>query len=357
MAVPLPRVRPARSTPGRTEPAAPYGVGVTEPRTDLGPDVSAGGRPGFADLRAAALGDRPGLDVTGWTRPVGELGWAEWTAGVVLGGQGRYAAATDVFRRLARHRDPVLRAHALIALASHRRQLGGHALARTYDGAALHALATVGDPKPDTRTVTAPAGFVADGVDLAGARADALLGLAADALGLGRLAEARQLRGLAVPDAATASWRTLVRADWIAAEIALGSGNPEEAIGHAESAGHRSQGAGSLRHAIKSDLVRSAGLATAATAQAIPTLHSVVEQAMEFCLFPLLWPTALLLAELDQGSAAKWTDLGRKALVRVLEQADPETIRCALASPWVPWSVVRSGDVDGLRARSKIFTD
>lgn len=345
------------------------------------PPVALGGaRPGSGELRAAAFGASPGAEVSGWAAPnatrrsSGDAeDWSAFAAAVVLGGQGRYAAAGVLLDRLRRHPDRRLAAHAGIALASHRRQLGGHALARALDGAALRTL--LDGAQPSRASLRPVAELIpdcaADDLDLAGARADALLGLAADALGLGRVTEAHRLRTRAVTEAAetgrsgvagersavTAGWRTEIRAAWIGAEIALGSQDPERAVDYAASAVELAQEAGAVRHAIKSELIRSAGLATLAPAQAIPRLRSVVEQATAFRQLPLLWPAGLLLARLDPSRDAQWTDISRKALVEVLVGAGPEIFRCARSSPWVPWSLLRSGDVDSRGTRSKIFTD
>lgn len=91
-------------------------------------------------LEQAAFGDRPDLVIT--ARPAQPRD--RWLAAVVLGGQGRYAAAAVLLDELIAGRDPVLAAFAASTLASHRRQLGGHAAARVLDATGLHRLATAG---------------------------------------------------------------------------------------------------------------------------------------------------------------------------------------------------------------------
>ncbi|MGH3763409.1 MAG: hypothetical protein ACRDTB_37500, partial [Actinophytocola sp.] len=83
------------------------------------------------DLDRAAFGDRPDLII----RPYPVEPRDRWLAAVVLGGQGRYAAATTLLNDLVTHPDPELAALACATLASHRRQLGGHAHARRLDAA------------------------------------------------------------------------------------------------------------------------------------------------------------------------------------------------------------------------------
>src|SRR6201998_551588 len=118
-------------------------------------------------LAAAAFGDRPGS----WPLPTATTPQQLWLRPVAAGGQGRYSSA---YRDLAelRRSGPAGR---LVSLAhsteaSFLRQLGWHALARGRDGRALALAGT--DPE---------------------ARADALIGLAADALGVGRFAAAATL--------------------------------------------------------------------------------------------------------------------------------------------------------------------
>lgn len=99
-----------------------------------------------------------------------------WAAAVALGGVGHYARAAGVLEALRRDPavDPGLRAHALVTRASHLRQLGGHAAATPLDGRAARLARGLGCPVgPDDPWGT---GAVA-------AVADALTGLAADALG------------------------------------------------------------------------------------------------------------------------------------------------------------------------------
>ena len=105
------------------------------------------------------------------------------------------------------------------------RQLGWHTLARGWDG---RAFALAGDD-PE-------------------ARADALIGLAADALGVGRFAAAATLltRADAALDGAeltplTAD-RLAVRRGWVGAELAMASGDGSTAVRRAEASGRKGAG-------------------------------------------------------------------------------------------------------------------
>ncbi|UVS82094.1 hypothetical protein [Actinokineospora sp. UTMC 2448] len=97
---------------------------------------------------------------------------AAWLAAVALGARGHYAAAATHLGPLARSPDPVLAALAAATRASHLRQVGGHAAARSWDARGLHRLtaARAADAGPDGAPGLAAA-----------ARAEARLALAADA--------------------------------------------------------------------------------------------------------------------------------------------------------------------------------
>ena len=163
------------------------------------------------------------------------------------------------------------------------RQLGWHALARGWDGRAL-ALA---------------------GAD-AEARGDALIGLAADALGLGRFAAAAALLTRADQDLTLASVpdRLEVRRRWVAAELAMARGEGQIAVRHAEEAVERAQAlaadsTGSIRHRVKSDVVLAAALCSAGNAE---RARAVAEEAFDdtgrLGLIPLRWALACLLIDI-----------------------------------------------------------
>jgi hypothetical protein len=281
-------------------------------------------------LRDAAFGGNPGADVakaaTGTPRQ-------RWLAAVVLGGQGRYAAATALLTELRHTADPVLASLAASTLASQRRQVGGHAAARRLDGEALARLAGV-EPVADDP----------DCVDAAGALTDALTGLAADAIGVG--GPARRLHVVAADTVERLGgteghrWRSAVRLDWVRAEIELAAGRPADALVPAERAVAVATAAGAVRHRVKSRMVLAATLAN---------LHDVVSkeraEALLECdlrhnealgLTPLVWPCALLLGELRPDGAAGWHERAKGVLSCVLLRADPVARSLAAASVWVP---------------------
>jgi hypothetical protein len=233
-------------------------------------------------LAAAAFGDRPGS----WPLPTATTPRQLWLRAVAAGGQGRYGSA---YRDLAELRRAGA-AGRLVSLAhstqaSFLRQLGWHALARGWDGRAL-ALAGA-DPE---------------------ARADALIGLAADALGVGRFAAAATL--LARVDSAPAHRpavpdRLPVRRRWVAAELAMARGEGAQAVRHAEEAVDLAQAmaVASARHQVKSQVVLAAGLCAAGTtARAGAVAETALQDTGRLQLLPLRWALACLLIDIGNVS-------------------------------------------------------
>jgi hypothetical protein len=273
----------------------------------------------LSTLHRAAFGECPGLAIA--SVPADPR--SRWLAAVALGGQGRYAAASGLLRDLGQAADPVLAALAASTIASHHRQLGGHASARTLDAAALRALSRPGGGEP------------ADG-EVEQAWSDVLLGLAADALGLGRFGEARRLVA-AARRRGDPGWRGTIRLGWVCAEIELGSGRPARAVPHAEAAARSAAAAGSIRHRVKSALVLGAAVAVAGDrTRARDLLATARSDAAEHGLLPLVWPCALLLADLEPAEAATHRRSAAEALHTVLRRTDPVGRRLARFSPWVP---------------------
>jgi hypothetical protein len=275
-------------------------------------------------LRAAAFGSDPRPDpavTRGGRSPRERL-----LAAVVLGAQGRYAAAATLLEGLRNGTDRLEASLAASTLAAHRRQLGGHRHARALDGEAFAGAAGL-DTEPDP-----------DGLDAAGARADALLGLAADNLALGRLAAARRLAARAADQ--DAGWRARVRGGWVGAEIELAAGQGAAAVPHAERAYETALARGARRHAVKSGIVLAVALRVAEAPDHRKISDDLVGNAMaaaEECeLLSLLWPAALVAADLRPGHAEEYRFRVAQVLHAVLRSADPCGRRVAGESPWVP---------------------
>lgn len=227
-----------------------------------------------SDLITAAFGNLPGR----WPLPSAHTPRQLWLRAVVAGGQGRYGSARNDLATLLRGA-PADRLASLAhsTQASFLRQLGWHRLARGWDGRAL-ALAGA-DPE---------------------AAADAFIGLAADGLGIGRLAAAATLLSRAEPIVAEASQHRLaVRRAWVAAELAMASGDGAVAVRNAELAVELAAGTASARHAAKSDVVLAAALCSAG---AVDRARTVGQAALELTgrlgLVPLRWAVACLLIDI-----------------------------------------------------------
>ena len=235
-------------------------------------------------LAAAAFGDEPGR----WPLPTAITPRQLWLRAVASGGQGRYGSAYGDLAALRRSCADRQADRRLVSLAhstqgSLLRQLGWHTLARGWDGGALALAGT--DPE---------------------ARADALIGLAADALGVGRFAAATTL--LTRADAALAAQlpahvadRLAVRRRWVAAELAMAAGEGAIAVRHAEEAVELAQQmvVASARHRVKSDVVLAAALCSAGvTERARAVAETALEAAGRFGLTPLRWALACLLIDI-----------------------------------------------------------
>jgi hypothetical protein len=242
----------------------------------------------------AAFGDQPGR----WPLPAATTAHEQWLRAVAAGGQGRYGSAyADLAALLGAAPSERLRSLAHSAHASFLRQLGWHDLARGSDG---RAWALAGDD-PE-------------------AAGDALTGLAADALGIGRLATAATLLGRADPFVAQAPPRLAVRKAWVAAELAMFGGEGDVAVRNAEVAVELAATTfgGSARHRAKSQVVLAAALCSSG---ALDRARSVADAALELTgelgLVPLRWAVACLLVDLGTP-----VNLGTEAQTRVAELRD-----------------------------------
>ena len=239
-----------------------------------------------SDLTASAFGNQPGR----WPLPSAGTPRQLWLRAVGAGGQGRYGSARNDLTTLLRSA-PADRLASLAhsTQASFLRQLGWHRLARGWDGRAL-ALAGA-DPE---------------------AAADALIGLAADALGVGRLAAAATLLSRAEPIVAQApQHRLLVRRAWVAAELAMVAGDGATAVRNAEVAVELAattvDGSVSARHCAKSDVVLAAALCSDGAVDRARTVgEATLGLTGRLGLVPLRWAVACLLVDLvDTGSPTR----------------------------------------------------
>lgn len=243
-----------------------------------------------ATLSAAAFGSHPGR----WPLPTAATPQLLWLRAVAAGGQGRYGSARVDLEALVRSA-PTGRLASLAhsTQGSFLRQLGWHTLARRWDG---RALALAGDD-PE-------------------AGADALIGLAADALGVGRFDAAATLLSRADQylSAGTAVHRPAVRRSWVAAELAMAAGAGPTAVRHAEAAVEQATepvfqpvsqpiaSAVSERHRVKSQLVLAAALCSAGDLeQARVVGDTALDAAGRLGLLPLGWALTCLLVDIGSG--------------------------------------------------------
>lgn len=208
-----------------------------------------------------------------------------WLRAVAAGGLGRYGAAHAELDRIVRLRPgPRLESLALSTRASFLRQLGWHWRAHDWDGRAWAAAG--GDPE---------------------AGADALIGLAADALGVGRLAASAVLlqRAACVVDSTSTPPRLAIRLAWVRAELAMAGGDGRSAVDHARHGVELAQAAlpGLRRHQVKSDVVLAAALCCAGDLAACRALaRTALDAAAAHALMPLRWALASLLADIGADS-------------------------------------------------------
>ena len=306
--------------------------------TDDGP----GGRTDeLADLLAAgeraAFHGRPDAGVPGLTRAVevagaagreAEASAATWLLGVCLGAAGRYGPALRALDPLVTVTGTatgrVFASLAAATVASVHRQLGRHDVAQGYDEAALAASA-----------------------DTAEGRFDALLGLAADAVGRGdeataraRLTEATDLVG-----ERTDWWRQRVRLGWVAAEVALLAGSPADAVTAAADAVQRAERSDAPRHVAKGLLFLGVAQVEAGReAQAVTTLRRAALLAESLGTRPLQWPVravlGALLAETAPAESAQCLAVARRAVESIAADLPDD-----LAAEWLA-----RPDVAALRA-------
>jgi tetratricopeptide (TPR) repeat protein len=202
---------------------------------DLAGLLAAGERAAFHGRPGAGVDPlRRAVDVARAGGLTAEAAAAGWLLGVCLSSAGRYGTALEVLDPLVAGEgtpeSQVLAALASATTASIHRQLGRHAVAQGYDERALAGSQGSGE-----------AGF------------DALLGLSADAIGLGDrgTATARLDEASALAAGRSEWWRQRVRLGWVQAEVALLAGNPADAVQAASAAVDLAEQAGAPRHVAK----------------------------------------------------------------------------------------------------------
>jgi len=219
---------------------------------------------------------------------------ATWARAVEWGARGRYAEAESLVAPLAAAHDR-WSSLSLSLLASHRRQVGDIDEAMRLDTAAWQEACD------------------------AESRADALTGLAADAVASGDLDRAVAWHDEAAADAAQ-HWRTLTRWHWVAAERALLSGDSLRASAHARQA-LTACASRSGRHEAKSRII------LAAASGQVDELVDVSAVLSSEGWVTLAWPLALVAADhaaqVPAEALAEAWEAGREATYAI-ERGLPE---------------------------------
>ncbi|WP_327149723.1 hypothetical protein [Nocardia sp. NBC_01329] len=295
--------------------------------------------PVFSAFADAAFGPRPDRSAAELPEPSDPL--EMWWRAVALGGAGHYAAGRTALRRLsAATTDPVLLSLAASTRGSLLRQLGWHERAAGYDGQAAAlvlpavAAAAARPPHPGSEGTVAPVGY-GDRPDAVDAAADALIGLAADALGVGRTALSARLldRCTALLDRAapdpggytalgtgvTQRPRARVRLHWVRAETALADGRGTPALAEADAALTLAEQGPSARHRVKSRLLfAAAASATGQPDRARALADRIDEECRAAGLVPLRWACAMLRGGLAATSGDRDTATSDAAACRAV---------------------------------------
>lgn len=208
----------------------------------------------FKEVRARALA---GLGASGEDERA-----RDWVAAAAAVGRGDFDQAEPSLRVLADGSPPVGLA-ASLTLASLLRQTGRHAEARAFDERAL------------------------EGARSDAERADALIGLAADAVGMAQEARCADLLERAARAAPLDDLRVLIRLNWVRCEHALLRGRAREAAGFARVAVQECRAYGSRRHAAKSMLFLGAALRLAGDREAAHWLAEAERVATEIGARPI----------------------------------------------------------------------
>lgn len=250
---------------------------------------------------------------------VAEMAAAAWLLGVALGAGGRYGGALTVLSPLvtagqAQGMAPERRLFGALSsatIASIHRQLGRHAIAREADLDALELSDGAGE-----------------------AAFDAFVGLASDAVGLdevdeavSRLAQAE----LVLPGRGDEWWRQRVRLAWARAEVAMLSGQAEDAAEQAAEAVQRAEDARAPRHVAKGLLLLGLSQVAGGQDEAIATLRRSATFAESLGVLPLVWPSRALLGAMlaecstdgELAESAKSLSAARSAVLVIASDLPP----------------------------------
>lgn len=286
---------------------------------DLASLLAAGERAAFHGRPGAGVDplERAAAVATERNLPT-EAAAARWLLSVCQSASGRFGQALDALDGLlpvtadAPAERRIFGALGEATLASIHRQIGRHAEARSHDEIALELSEAVGE-----------AGF------------DAILGLAADAVGLGEGDTARDHLAAAgaLVDGHAEWWRQRVRVGWVQAEVALLEGRPDDAVASAALAVERAEQAGAPRHVAKGLLFQGVAQVEAGRhGEAAALLRRAGLLAESLATLPLLWPAravlGALMGEQDEQESQRCLRSARRT-VELIAADLPEGLRAA----------------------------
>ena len=240
-----------------------------------------------------------------------------WLRAVGLGAQGYYTrgwAELDSCLSIDDHALDADVSLAASAAASFHRQLGRHLTAAMLDEYAL-ALA-----------LRTPRNAHALEAEL-----DALVGLAADSVGVGDVAAATRWLARAAALGSSA-WRAQVRLAWVRAEVALLGGVAHEAGPAADQAVAISREVGAMRHLAKS-LLFTAVSRPAGDPESARAAYESLEVATAIGARTLLWPARIVLSSLEPVKAGVHAHNAAAVIRSIAADTPPEIARGWLQGP------------------------
>lgn len=291
--------------------------------TDLASLLAAGEHAAFHGRPAAAIADLERAVVLAQQESrLPEVTAAAWLLGVSMSAAGRYGGGMRVLVPLveageASAASPESRLFAALAAAtcaSIQRSLGRHPAAEDYDQRGLALTDGTGE-----------AGF------------DCQLGLASDAVGLGRAGEAQQRLTAAEQVAADHGeqwWRQRVRLGWVRTEVLLLEDSPHAAIEHASASVELAEQSSAPRHVAKGLLFQGVAELSAGEPDAVATLRRAASLADGLAALPVAWQARALLGALLEAEApeesARSLAAARAAVLEIAGDLPP-----ALRDEWL----------------------
>jgi hypothetical protein len=291
-----------------------------EPERDLASLLASGERATFHGPPRAAIRDlERAVGVAARDGLRAEVAASSWLLGVALSASGRYGGALRVLLPLlAAGEDsavdelgPEIRLFASLSAAtaaSVHRGLGRHPGAAELDNRGLALTEGPGE-----------------------AAFDCLLGLTSDAVGAGRLDDARErlAQSVAVIKGHGGDWwRQRIRLGWARAEVALLAEQPHDAILAAAGAVRGAEAARAPRHVAKGLLFQAVAELESGSDDAISTLRRAASLAEGLAAVPLIWQARALIGALLGGEAspegARSLASARSAVLTMADDLPPD---------------------------------